>query len=589
MKNFYFKLSIFLEFLVNGLFVLIYLLLNKDIEKFSNLSWIKGLNSSVLSEAADVLVWVVPFIVLFSLFANFIYQDSIEKVFRKNIFTIILIVPLFICLGDKEFTFWLASVHLFSTLLSFYELPILGPKSIRKEKLKPDFWSGFKLKPAQLVLFSFAALIFLGAGILMLPISVKQSLDLKFLDALFMATSATCVTGLATFQIGSEMTVFGQIVMLILIQIGGLGIMTLSTSMTILLGRSLGVKEQVLMQGLLDVSSLEGLISMIGEIIKLTFIIELWGAILLTIGFLGADQDLSEALYNGIFHSISAFCNAGFSLFPNSLESYNDNVFINLVTISLIVSGGLGFIVLKDVRENLFSRKFSKKRGFIHLTLHSKIVIMTNFSLIVLGTFSFFFSEFLNSLDQYPLETKFLISFFQSITTRTAGFNSIGFDSLHPHTIYFMCLLMFIGASPGSTGGGIKTTTFAILVQSIKTTLRGRKQIEFFDRRISNILSVRATAITIISLMIVSLFLLIMIKVEPNLPFLSIFFETISAFGTTGLSLGITPDLSSIGKVFIIILMYIGRVGPLTLVLAVSQAKAISRRVKYADGRVMIG
>jgi trk system potassium uptake protein TrkH len=583
MKFFYHKLSILLEFLVSGCYLFFYLSLNEGPQS----SLFSGLDPSSMLKVVGILVWIVPFVVLFSIFAHLIYFRSIETLFRRNIFSLILIIPLFITLGNLEFTFWLGSVHLFSTLLSFYEFPSKSKKY--HNQMEKTLWSRLTFRPAQLVLFSFIGLILIGAGLLMLPVSTRADFHLSFIDAVFMSTSASCVTGLALFGIGSEFSIVGQLITLALIQIGGLGIMTLSSSLTILLGRSLGVKQQVMLQGLLEISSLSDLISMIIEIIKLTLFIELCGAILLTGAFIYDGQDLSEAMFNGVFHSISAFCNAGFSLYPNSLENFQDNFFINTVIMVLIIFGGLGFIVIKDLREHLFAKRFHKKRGFVHLTLHTKIVLVTNLGLIFLGTFAFFFSEFLNSLDDFSIIEKFLISLFQSVTTRTAGFNTIDFSALHPHTIYFMCLLMFIGASPGSTGGGIKTTTFAILIQSVKTTLQGRKQVEFFERKIPNLINVRATAVAIISLVIVSVFILIMIKVEPQIPFLSLFFETVSAFGTVGLSLGITPELGQAGKIFIIILMFIGRVGPLTLVLAFSQVKSLPNKVEFTDGRVLIG
>ncbi|MCB9095958.1 MAG: hypothetical protein H6621_12890 [Halobacteriovoraceae bacterium] len=580
MKLFYHKLSFLLEFLFNGSYILLYILIGKgaDSEVFQYISFIQA------EKAVELLVWFVPGIILFSVASNFLYYNSIEGLFRRNIFSIILAVPLFISWGDLEFTYWLASVHLFSTILSLYEAPSSAEKKARP-KVQKSVWESITLKPAQLVMVSFLLIIGVGTLLLMLPISYISDYKIQLVDAIFMSTSAACVTGLSVFQIGSELTLVGQIVMLVLIQVGGLGIMTLSSSMTILLGRSLGMKEQVLMQGLLDISSLEELIDMIIEIIKLTLLIELWGAILLTGVFVYDGLEFGEALFNGVFHSVSAFCNAGFSLFPDSLERFKDNTFINLIISSLIIMGGMGFIVLKDIRVTLIQ----KKRGFNNLSLHTKIVLITNTVLLVLGTFGIFFSEFLNSLDDYPLYDKFLISFFQSVTTRTAGFNTISLNSLNTHTLYFMALLMFIGASPGSTGGGIKTTTFAILIQSVKATLQGRNQVEFFERQIPNQLNVRATAVAIVSLVVVSLFILILIKLEPEMSFLSVFFETLSAFGTVGLSLGITPDLSDGGKIFISLLMYIGRIGPLTLVLAVSQVKTIGGKVQYADGRVMIG
>ena len=507
-------------------------------------------------------------------------RNSFEELIRKKVYQLLLIFPIYLSLGDLDFTFRLLAVYFFINIFASY----YSNQPLRETRVyRVSLWERVKLNPAQLVILSFSLLIVFGTVLIMTPLAHKESLNLDFIDALFMATSATCVTGLSTFSIGEELTLFGQVCMLVLIQVGGLGIMTLTSSMTILLGRTMGMKDQILMKGLLDISSFEELVSMILEIIKLTLMIEFWGAILLSGAFLYEGQEIGEALFNGIFHSISAFCNAGFSLFPNSLELYKTNVFVNFVVVALIVFGGLGFFVIKDLRENF------KKKGFKGLSLHSKIVLYANFFLIILGTFSFFFSEFLNVLDSYSLSEKMLISFFQSITTRTAGFNTISFEGLHSQTIYFIALLMFVGASPGSTGGGIKTTTFALLMQSVKASLMRRKQVEFFNRKISHQLSVRATAIFIISLTIVSLFLLMLVKVEKDIPFLSLFFETISAFGTVGLSLGITPDLGPVGKALIIGLMFIGRVGPFTLVLAFTKLKTVPDKVQFAEGRVMIG
>jgi trk system potassium uptake protein TrkH len=346
----------------------------------------------------------------------------------------------------------------------------------------------------------------------------------------------------------------------------------------------MGMKEQVRMQGILDISSMEDLVAMIVDIVKYTLIIELWGAVILTIAFSFEGYEFGEALYYGFFHSISAFCNAGFALFNNSLENFSTNPLISGTIMILIILGGLGFIVLKECKAAIIERK-----SFILLSVHTRIVLITTAALIFLGTTVLFFSEFLHAFNDYSIFDKVLVSLFHSVTARTAGFNTIGLNSFHAHSLYLISLFMFIGASPGSTGGGIKTSTFAILVQSVRSTLRGRKDVEFFDRRIPSSLVVSSTAIIIISLTIVSFFLLVMMKIETEHSFITLFFEVISAFATTGLSLGITPYLTSAGKFIIVMLMFVGRVGPLTLALAIGQKSSIEGNLEYPESRVMIG
>jgi trk system potassium uptake protein TrkH len=317
---------------------------------------------------------------------------------------------------------------------------------------------------------------------------------------------------------------------------------------------------------------------------RYTLDMELIGAVILTIGFNFMGFEFGESLYYGIFHSISAFCNAGFALFDNSLENFALNPIIHGTISILILLGGFGFIVLKELEYIVF-----KGGKIINLTVHSKVVLVTNIVLVVLVAVYIFFGEFLNGLNNYGIFEKLQISIFQSITTRTAGFNTIALSNFHPHTIYLMSLIMFIGASPGSTGGGIKTTTFAILFQSVKATVRGRDRVEFFDRTVPNVLIVRAVAIIVISLIIVSFFILLMMRLEPEHDFLSLFFEVVSAFATVGLSLGITPYLSVAGKLVLSILMVVGRVGPLTLALAIGKKKTEVGNIEYPEGRIMIG
>lgn len=576
----YQKLPFLMELFVNGFFIFLY-------SFYSNNKMEANIVSPKLIESLlSGLAYTAPILVFLSIISFYIKSDDIDDFFRKYVFSLIVFIPMVITYGDVQFTFWLSAVHLFSSVLSLYDIKQAPKKDamIRQQEANLSIIERLKLAPAQIVILSFSGIIFIGTLLLALPISAVEGKTISLVDAFFTATSATCVTGLSTLSLADNFSFIGQIIVLVLIQIGGLGFMTLSSSMTILLGKALAVKNQVMMQDLLDISSFEDLVAMIMDIIKYTLVIELWGGILLTIGFSFTGYEFGEALYFGFFHSISAFCNAGFSLFNNSLEGFATNPLINATVSVLIILGGFGFIVLKELESIMF-----RKRKIVNLSVHSKIVLVTNFVLIALVGIYIFFGEFLHGLSGYNVWEQAQIAIFQSITTRTAGFNTIPLANLHQHSLYLICLIMFIGASPGSTGGGIKTTTFAILFQSVKATLRGKDRVEFFDRTVPNSVVVRATAIIVISLIIVSFFILLMMRLETEQSFLSIFFEVVSAFATVGLSLGITPYLSAAGKLAIILLMFIGRVGPLTLALAIGQKRETGENIEYPDGRVLIG
>ena len=576
MNVFWQKSPIFLELFINGLFILLYSL--KIMERLPS-----SFQAEDVTRILNIGSYIIPFVIFYSIVLNFICAKNVETFIRKHIFSITVFVPLVITWGDSYFSFALCSAHLLSSILSLYDND--KPKSIgRSVKYKDTLFGNIRLKPAQIVLLSFSGVILFGTFFLMLPFSTVSSQSMGFVDALFMATSATCVTGLATQSLATDLSTFGQIVTLVLIQIGGLSIMTLYSSMIILLGRSFGMKDRVIMQDLFDVSSLEGLFGMIIDIVKYTFIIELWGAIILTIAFSFDGFEFGKALYYGFFHSISAFCNAGFSLFDTSLENYATNPLINGTISLLIMLGGIGFVALKEIREVVVNGK-----KFVRLGLHTKVVLTTSFLLTVLGALFIFFGEFLHALDTYTLWEKAQIAIFQSITLRTAGFNTIPLTSLHTYTLYAMTLFMFIGGSPGSTAGGVKTTTLAILVQSIVSTLKGHKEVLIFDRKIPSIVVVRAVALMFISILITSFFIFAIMILEPDQSFLSIFFEVISASGTVGLSLGLTPFLSAAGKVCISMLMFSGRIGPLTLVLAIGSQEKYTGKIDYPDGRIMIG
>lgn len=575
-KNILYRFPFFAELFINGPFIFIYALrLVKRVPDF--------LPGQLISTMIEVGTYCVPFVLTLVTASAFWFSKDIEDFFRKHVFALIILFPLYITFGDAEFAFWLGAAHLLSTILSLYDQEEIEDSPKRLSEIKP-FWENLHLTPAQIVLISFMGIILLGTFLLYLPVSAAEGKKIALVDAFFMTTSAACVTGLATVSVKNDLSFFGQMVLLGTFQVGGLGFMTLSSSVGILMGRNMQMKERLIMQDLLEVNELNQIYSMITDIISFTFFIELWGAILLAIGFGIEGLDFGTAVYYGVFHSISAFCNAGFAMWDNSLENFATNPIISITISVLIILGGIGFVVLKELREIA-----TTKRKLLNMSLHSKVVFLMTGLLLVAGSLFVFFGEFLNSLDGYTLWEKTLISFFQSTTLRTAGFNTLPLANIHPYTAYGFMMFMFIGASPGSTGGGIKTTTFAIILQSIRANLTGNKKVTFFDRTIPNSLIVKAIGVAFISIMIVSLFTLVMMQLEPNQGLLPLMFEVMSAFGTVGLSLGVTTQMSAAGKIAIGVLMYIGRVGPLTLALALGERAAKQGKYDYPDGRMIIG
>ena len=570
MGQFLQKIPFLIELFFNGSFIFLYSL--KSSGKIPD-----GQNRELIEAMLQVGGYLVPVVVLMTLIVSYLNARGIESFFRKHTFSLVVFVPLVITWGDQKFACLLSFAHLFSSILALYDEgegahPIINFSFLKKIKVQSGQW----------VLLFFFIIIAIGTSLLMVSLSSKGKMP--FIDALFMATSAVCVTGLSTLSLPDDLTLFGQWVILGLIQVGGISIMILYSTTILFFGR--WMKDRIIMEDLLAISNSEELFSMVIGIIKYTFFIELWGAIALAIAFMFDGQELGQALFHGVFHSISAFCNAGFSTFSNSLEKYATNPFVHGTISVLIILGGVGFIVLRELKEVL-----TRKKSLVRITLHTKIVLITSFAFIVGGAIFFFFGEFLNALDDYTFFEKVQISFFQSVTLRTAGFHTVSLTNLNVYTVYAMSLLMFIGGSPGSTAGGIKVTTFVILIQSIKSILKGRKTVRLMDRRIPPHVVVRATALTFISIVITSVFILVMLKIEGEKEaFFPIFFEVVSASGTVGLSLGITPYLTTLGKLAIAVMMLIGRIGPLTLVLAIREpAEESSGKFDYPDGRIMIG
>jgi len=440
-----------------------------------------------------------------------------------------------------------------------------------------------KLTPTQVLALGFAAIILIGTLLLMLPVATKSGKGADFLTALFTATSATCVTGLVVVDTKTYWSVFGQIVIMLLIQVGGLGIMTMSTLFALILGRRITFKERLVMQEAFNTNSLGGIVKFAKYILMVSFLFESIGAIILTLRFL-PQMGLKKAVYYGLFHSISAFNNAGFDLMGNfrSLTGYVSDWVVNLVIMGLIIFGGLGFYVLLDIYEHRHFNKF---------TLHSKIVITITLFLITIGTLLIFLFEYNNPKTLKPLDfpTKILAALFQAVTPRTAGFNTLSLSDMTIASKFLTIILMFIGASPAGTGGGIKTTTFAVILYTVLSVIKGEEETVLYKRTISRNIVYKAVAISFISVFIIfSVTMVLSITETSN--FLTILYETISAFGTVGLSLGLTPELSTVGKIIIIFTMYTGRVGPLTLALALAKRQRRPKPIiKYAEEKIMVG
>jgi trk system potassium uptake protein TrkH len=440
--------------------------------------------------------------------------------------------------------------------------------------------------PTQVIPLGFASVILIGAVLLTLPIASRNGNSIGFINALFTATSAVCVTGLVVVDTYTHWTIFGQVVILSLIQIGGLGFMTMATLFSLILGRRIGLKERLLIAESLNQYSLEGMVRLTRQILLGTLLFEGAGALILSIKF-ASEYGLALGIYKGIFHSISAFCNAGFDLMGDkgkfsSLVSYVDDTVVNLTIMALIVIGGLGFSVWEDIY---------RVRSFRGLKLHTKLVLVVTAILLVFGFIIFFLLEFNNPKTLQPLSMKgkILAAMFQSVTPRTAGFNTLSLPDLTNASKFITIILMFIGGSPGSTAGGIKTATAGVLFFAVLSVLKGSEDTNMFKRRLNTEVVLRSLAIVVISLGIVIVTTTVL-SIFEKATFIEQIFEAVSAFGTVGLSLGITPNLNTASKIALIITMFLGRVGVLTMGLALTiKMQKSNAKYKYPEGKVMVG
>lgn len=438
-------------------------------------------------------------------------------------------------------------------------------------------YKNIHFNPSQLLVLVFLFFIIIGTALLKLPFATTESINL--IDALFTATSAMTVTGLAVVDTGSMYTIFGQLVILALIQVGGLGIMSFAVLIYMALGKKIGFKQRMVVQQALNQTTLGGIIKLVKRLFIYSITIEIIAMLFLAIRWV-PEFGWKHGLYHSFFHSISAFNNAGFSIWTDSLTGYVGDPIVNLVITFLFIIGGIGFTVLADIWD---------KRRFKNLHLHSKLMIIGTLVVNLIAMMIIFSLEYNNPSTLGALSSlgdKIWAAYFQAVTPRTAGFNSLDIGSLHEGTITLMLLLMFIGAGSASTGGGIKLTTFLVIVFSVITFLREKQRITVGRRSIKEKVVFRSLAILTISASFIFLAIFTLNITEP-LPFLKLLFEVISAFGTVGLSMGITAELSTIGKLIIIFVMFFGKLGPLTL--AFSLARPEIEKIKYPSEDVLTG
>jgi trk system potassium uptake protein len=479
------------------------------------------------------------------------------------------------------------SVELYRVLVSVYMLMLLFIELLEtKVHLKT-----LQIKPALTFLLSFVSLIAVGTALFMLPKMTNVPGGMRFIDALFMSTSASCITGLAVVDPGTFFTFSGQVVLLVLVQLGGLGVMTFATFFAMLMREGIGIRQHVAMYEIMEGESISFTKGLLRKLFLMTMSIEAIGAFVIFMTWSPDTQfvNLGNKIFYSIFHSVSGFCNAGFSLYPEGLYSdpLRDSYIMHLMIAGLIIFGGLGFPTIID----LFSPQAMRARmaaPWKNWKLLTRVTVYSSAALLAFGTVTFFLLEYFNTLSELNFAEALVTSFFQSATTRSGGYHTVDVSALTVPTLLIMTILMFIGASPGSMGGGIKTTTFTVIILSVWATITGKKNIELGKRTIPPSASYKAFAVFTFAVVFNIFFLIILSITDGQYDILRLAFEQVSAFATVGLSTGITAGLSDVGKLVIILSMYIGRVGTITLALAIS-TRAYSTAYKYPDTHVAIG
>ena len=545
-----------------------------------------------------ILISILDFIILFfyllDLIISFIKAEKKKSFLKKNSFDFLLILFFFIFFLYNQFIHLvMSSTQLKSLSLNFIILRniYLIFKILGRIKKFNVFIKNISNHPAQVIISSFLIVIIIGAFLLNMPFAAADNIHIGFINSLFTSTSAVCVTGLTVVDTATRFSVYGQAIIMILIQIGGLGIMILSFFSAFLLGKKISLEDKMLLSYMLDEKDVKSLSKTIFSIVLATFIIEIIGALILYTKFHSLFGFNLKSLFYSFFHSISAFCNAGFALFSDNLVSFKSDGLFTITIALLIILGGIGFAVLGNLSrffKNLIKRKLLQQRlEIVKLSVNTKAVLIITALLLVGGMFFIYGLEHQNSLLNFDLKTEYLSAFFQSTTLRTAGFNTIDFASLTIPTYLVMLLFMFIGGASGSTAGGIKVNTISVVYAYFKALFKGKSEVSLFQKSILKDTVNKAFLIIILMLSTIFAGVFLLSLVEKK-PFMHLLFETVSAIGTVGLSTGITPDLTNASKFVIIVLMFIGRLGPLTIVAALTKKKK-SYEIKYPEANINIG
>ena len=451
---------------------------------------------------------------------------------------------------------------------------------MKEEKMKNKSLSQkISSNPALFLSFGFAILIIIGGFLLSLPVFSKSGKATNLIDSFFVAASASCVTGLTTVNTAEYWNIYGHILLMILIQIGGLGVMTLATFFPLLLRKKIGLKSRKILKEQMNIESLNGIMKLFKYVLIFTFIVEFIGAFLLSLRFVPT-YGMGKGWWYSIFHSISAFCNAGFDLLGDSIYPLRNDLLVNITLMGLVVIGGLGFMVTAEI---------FKKRNFKKLTVHSRLVLIISGVLLVLGALVFFLIERQAGgvLYKESLRNSLIQSSFQSVSARTAGFYSVDLSKIKSASVLFLIILMIIGGSPGSTAGGLKTTTFGVLILSTISMIKNEDKVTVFKREIDPKIVRKALAIIMVYIGLIFTVIFIL-SLSENFSIIDISYEVSSAFATVGTSRGITANLSNLGKILITISMYLGRIGPMTMAYSLG-LKSKTKYIRYPEANISIG
>ncbi len=518
------------------------------------------------------------------------------KFFRRNLLDLLLLIFITAVFFVEKFAIdfpGLTKIRILSVnliVIRYFVYIFYFLKLYIKNKRLIEYYRSMTVRPAVTVTFSFLIVILAGSFFLMMPFATDDGTRLSFLEALFTATSSVCVTGLIVVDTATRFSLYGQLLIMVLIQIGGLGLMIMTYFAAFVVGKHISFEERMAVSYLVNEQDIARITASIVKIMFLTFTIETIGAMLLFRYFKDLFGTNFKAIVFAIFHSVSAFCNAGFSLFSDSLMGFKSSVYLNLVICALIITGGLSFSVLSNLFENMISRLrnaiLKNKSRRLDITMNTKAVLIMTCMLLVGGTLLIYGLEHGRELLPLDLKTQYLSAFFQSVTLRTAGFNTLDIAKFCDTTLLLMVMFMFIGGATGSTAGGVKVNTVFIIYAYIRSLIRGENDVVILKHSLTRDTISRAFLIIILSLVFIFTGTLLLTLTEP-FSLSQLLFEEVSAFGTVGLSTGITAQLSGIGKIIIIFTMFIGRIGPLTLMFAIFKRGKRYSNVRYPEGAIL--